>query len=443
MMDGRIRSRVVVSLGTAFLLIIGAGFVVRGGDAPSPSPDRDSAAHDEPHRSPIALALSADGSRLLTANQTAGTVSLVDTAAGRVLHEVKTGEKPAGVALSRDGRRGAVAHWYGYDLAVLDIKDDRIAVAGRVEVGPEPRGVAVSADGTTAFVAVGVSNEVVRVDLNARKVTGRLAVGREPRGVALSSDGSRLVVGNARSGDVSVIDTKKWSIERTVPIDGDNLRQVAVAADGKTGYVANMKNRKFATTRNNIDLGWVLGQRLTKVALDGSSPTFSTLSLDPRGQAAADAHGIAVNKDGKLRGRGPGRHSRADDLPHRPQAAPLARRELARPVAARSCSRATAGSAGSRWAAGPPSWPSPRTARRSTWPTTSPTPSRSWTPRRPGSSARSRWAAPGRRHWCAAARSSSTTPRGRSTSGIAATPATATATPTAWTSTRSTTAGRT
>ncbi len=301
MLGGRIRSRVVVALGMALFSAVAAGVAVRGGDAPGSSPDRSRAAsHDEPHRSPIALALSSDGSRLLTANQTAGTVSWVDPAAGRVLHEVPTGEKPAGVALSRDGRRGAVAHWYGYDLAVLEIKGDRIAVAGRVEVGPEPRGVAVSADGAVAYVAVGVSNEVVRVDLNARKVTGRLAVGREPRGVALSPDETRLLVGNARSGDVSWIDTKKWAIERTIPIDADNLRQVAVAADGKTGYVASMKNRKFATTRNNIDLGWVLGQRLTQVALDGSSPTYRTLSLDVRGEAAADAHGIAVNKDGTL-----------------------------------------------------------------------------------------------------------------------------------------------
>src|SRR5689334_16388523 len=171
MLGGRIRSRVIVSLGLALVLVAAAGFVVRGGDAPSPSP---AAKQDEPHRSPIALVLSVDGTRLLTANQTAGSVSLVDTAAGRVLHELKTGDRPAGVALSRDGRRGAVAHWYGYDLAVLDLEEDRIAVAGRVEVGPEPRGVAISGDGRTAYVAVGVSNEVVRVDLDALKVTGRL-----------------------------------------------------------------------------------------------------------------------------------------------------------------------------------------------------------------------------------------------------------------------------
>ena len=61
-----------------------------------------------------------------------------------------------------------------------------------------------------------------------------------------------------------------------------------------------MKNRGFATTANNIDLGWVLGQRLTRVDLDTAEPSFATLSLDPRGKAAADAHGVAVSRNNKF-----------------------------------------------------------------------------------------------------------------------------------------------
>jgi YVTN family beta-propeller protein len=282
----------VTALGFA---LVGSWTLAGGSDAPGPKP-LAAAARDEPHRSPIALALSADGTRLLVANQTAGTVSLVDTGRARVLDEKKTGDRPAGVALARDGRRGVVTHWFGYDVALLALKDDKIAIAGRIEVGPEPRGVAMTADGTTAFVAVGVSNEVVRVDLNAFKISGRLNVGREPRGVALSPDGSRLLVGNARSQNVSIIGARAWKVVQTIPIDGDNLRQVAISADGKTGYVANMRNRRFPTTRNNIDLGWVLGQRLTRVPLDGSV-SYDTLSLDTQGKAASDAHGVAVSPD--------------------------------------------------------------------------------------------------------------------------------------------------
>src|SRR4051812_26598143 len=167
-------------------LVLAAGILASGASAASGDPQpRDGG----PHRSPIALALSSDGARLLTANQTSGTVSLVDARAGRVLDEVATGEKPAGVALSADGRRGAVAHWYGSDLAVLEVGAESVKVAGRVEVGPEPRGVAITPDGRTAYVAVGAANEVARVDLAALKVTGRVAVGREPRGLALTPDG--------------------------------------------------------------------------------------------------------------------------------------------------------------------------------------------------------------------------------------------------------------
>jgi YVTN family beta-propeller protein len=285
---------IVTALGAALFVpwaLAGAGA------APGPKP-RTPASESEPHRSPIALALSADGTRLLTANQTAGTVSLVDTSAARVLHELKTGDRPAGVALARDGRRGVVTHWYGYDLALLDLKDDKIAVAARIEVGPEPRGVAMTADGTTAFVALGVTNEVVRVDLLAMKINGRLAVGREPRGIALTPDGSRLLVSNARSQDVSLVDARAWKVVQTIPIDGDNLRQVTISADGKTAYIANMRNRRFPTTKNNIDLGWVLGQRLTRVPLDGTI-AYETLSLDTQGKAASDAHGVAVSPDSK------------------------------------------------------------------------------------------------------------------------------------------------
>lgn len=252
----------------------------------------------EPHRSPIAMALTASGDRLLTANQTSGTVSLVDPQAGKVLDEAATGEKPAGVALSRDGSLGVVTHWYGYDVAILGLVGNRIKIRGRVEVGPEPRGVVLGPDQKTAFVAVGVSNEVVRVDLDSQRVTGRVTVGREPRGLAVSPDGTHLVAANSRERSFSVIDIKEFTVIRTLPIEGDNLRQLSMDPQGEYVLVASMKNRGFATSRNNIDQGWVLGQRIYRAKLDGSE-RFSALSLDPRGKAGGDAHGLAISPDGE------------------------------------------------------------------------------------------------------------------------------------------------
>lgn len=286
-------SRLVPVLGLIPFAALAFGF------RPAPTVRGDDAAPAAKYPSPIALALSADGSRLLVANQGTGTVALVDPAAGKVVAEAPTGDRPAGVAISADGTRAVVSHWFGYDVAILNVAADSLKVVGRVDVGPEPRGVVISPDGRTAFTAVGVANEVVRIDLDSAKVTGRLAVGREPRGLAITPDGQMLAVGNARSHDISVIDVAKWAVERSVAIDSENTRQVTIGADGKTAYTVNMRNRRFPTTRNNIDVGWVLGQRLTKVRLDDTSGDFATVALDPEGKATADVHGVAVSKGGK------------------------------------------------------------------------------------------------------------------------------------------------
>ena len=89
-------------------------------------------------RSPIALAISGDGGRVLTANRVAGTTSMVDLHSGLVIGEVTVGSQPSGVAWSRDGRIAVVTDWAGGDLAILDVSADTLRVVGRVAVGPEP-----------------------------------------------------------------------------------------------------------------------------------------------------------------------------------------------------------------------------------------------------------------------------------------------------------------
>lgn len=260
---------------------------------PAPTPGEDAPV---PDASPIALAVvpTDAGTRLLVANQTAGSVGWVDPATGRVIGTVPVGERPGGVAASPAGTLGVVTLERGYDVAILKLTPGGApAVVGRVAVGPEPRGVVVGPDGRTAFVAVGAGNEVVRVDLDAKQVTGRVAVGREPRALALTRDGRRLVAANARGQSLSVIDVAGFRVERTLELGGDNLRQVAITPDGTMAYVAGMKNRRFPTTLSNIDFGWVLGQRVFRVPLDGSEPAEG-LSLDPMGEAAGDVHGLAL-----------------------------------------------------------------------------------------------------------------------------------------------------
>ena len=80
------------------------------------------------------------------------------------------------------------------------------------------------------------ANEVVRVDLDGRRVTGRLAGrARAARAGALARrrDCSWSATPGRRTCRSSTL--QAWKVERTVPIDGVNLRQVTISSDGKIG----------------------------------------------------------------------------------------------------------------------------------------------------------------------------------------------------------------
>src|SRR5262245_30030086 len=94
-----------------------------------------------PDRSPVDLVLTADEKHLLTANQTAGTVSLVDLATGAVRAEVACGDRPSALALTPDGRTVLVSATSSGQLCFLQRRQDRLVAAGRLRLGFEPRGV--------------------------------------------------------------------------------------------------------------------------------------------------------------------------------------------------------------------------------------------------------------------------------------------------------------
>ena len=214
----------------------------------------------------------------------------------------------------------------------------------------------------------------------------------------------------------------------------------------RRGYIANMRNRGFATTSNNIDLGWVLGQRLTRVAARRLAEPRSPRSRSTRGARprptptawpsartskflavslggthevmifrtdwhAACPGGSNGSRDliahGTAQGRRPVSAGSAGRTAHRAGLRPRRQDALRRQLSGRR-------RAGGRRRVGP--------ASIRTIPLGGPEDALAGPPRRDPVPRR---------------------PSGRSTSGTVATPATATATPTASTSTRSTTAART
>ncbi|MEX0679630.1 MAG: cytochrome c peroxidase [Pirellulales bacterium] len=276
-------------------------------------------AQREPDRSPVDLALSPDGRWLVVANQTADSLSLVRTADGEVVAEVACGKRPSAVVVTPDGRRALVSATYGGELLAFELDGPRLRGAGVVNLGFEPRGIAVSPDGRLAYVALTAANEVAVVDLSDMCAVARIAVGRWPRYLCLSPDGTRLAVGASGDGGISVVDTRSREKLFDSKFAGLNIGQMAASADGRYAYFPWMVYADRPITPGNIREGWVMGNRVARVRLDGPARR-EALALDPRGRAVADPHGVALSPDGKwLVLSASGTHElvalRLDDLP--------------------------------------------------------------------------------------------------------------------------------
>lgn len=252
----------------------------------------------ERDRSPNDLILTAEGKYALTTNYTADTVSLVSLTEGKVIAEVPVGHKPFSLAQTPDSKIVLVSNSWGNSVSLLQYEPNRLKPLATIPVGDEPRGIAVSRDGTTAYVALSGEAMIAVLDLKTRTVVARWKVGWEPWYLALTPDGTRLAVGNTRSRTVSVLDTKTGKPTHTVRVLGRNLRHLAISADGKWAYLPTISERGLGVSRDNIDRGWVVGNRLTRVPLNEDGPR-EAITLDTSGEAVADGDGCTISPDGK------------------------------------------------------------------------------------------------------------------------------------------------
>jgi YVTN family beta-propeller protein len=193
---------------------------------------------------PSGVAVSPDGSRLYVANQSDGTVSVIDTATNTVVGEpIPVVVAPYAVAVSPDGSRVYVTSLYvgpGGTVSVIDTATNT-TLGDPIDVGGSYHfGVAVSPDGSRVYVTNGVDNTVSVIDTATNTVVGDpIPVGSSPVAVAVSPDGSRVYVANQFDNTVSVIDTATNTVVGDpIPV-GLEPSGVAVSPDGSRVYVAN------------------------------------------------------------------------------------------------------------------------------------------------------------------------------------------------------------
>jgi DNA-binding beta-propeller fold protein YncE len=254
----------------------------------------------ERHRNPVDVVVVAGGRRAVTANQGADTVSLIDLENGRVLAESACGLKPSGIACTVDGRRVAVSNLWSGNVALFEIDDTKLRSLGSAAVGHLPRGLVFAPDGGSFYVALSGLHEVVHVDWATRRVLRRWPAASEPRRLAVTSDGQRLLAISGRSAQVRCWDTSSGKLvwERAIR-EAFNLHGLALSPDNQQVVVAHIHDRHHAIAKDNIEQGWALDNRLSRLKVTPDPGVdYWQIALDVRGLAVGDPCAAAFHSKG-------------------------------------------------------------------------------------------------------------------------------------------------
>jgi len=250
------------------------------------------------------LAVDAPRHRLLAAHSQAGTLSIVDTAAGKLEREIPVGDKPSGVAIDAEdgkyfvgtltgvtfidsktldktgfvatpgptdamvytGGKLYVGHDDGSELWVIDVKSAKLAGSVAIPGVPE----LADADAGYLYQNIKDKDEVALVDLATGKVTAVWATPAtdSPHGLALDSRGGRLYV-SGRSAKVTVLSLKDGKSEAAIDIGDGRSDQTALDTGAGRLYIPSSGRLVVVQARDGKVLGQVaIPQGCHSVAVD-------------------------------------------------------------------------------------------------------------------------------------------------------------------------------
>lgn len=276
-------------------------------------------ASSEPASKAAIRDMSSPQGRILTANQGANSVTLIDVATDSAYGTVPTGEQPHHVAATPDGAEFWVTLYKENRLQVFDPKT--LQEKASVDVGGSNDDITFDPAGKRAYVSLGAANAVAVVDVASKKLLKTVKVGTVPHGLKVTPDGKLLVVTNTADNTVSVLNLEpEASVKATIKTGADPF-EVTISEDGKTAYVSNFLGDSISVV--DISAGKTVstmkagrqpamltledsgsGQKLLAVANTGSAELWildpATRKLVTRIPVGQGAHGVVRTPSGKL-----------------------------------------------------------------------------------------------------------------------------------------------
>lgn len=156
------------------------------------------------------LEFSADGSKLIVANEDQNSLGIYDVASGKLAQEIdlsKIGRRPRGVKRSPLGTGYAVTMEGSGTLVMLD---PDFKVIRSIQTDAKPYGVAFDSTGKRIFVAAAAAQKLQVFDADTLKQLGETPIGKRCWHFTFTPDNSKLLIACGRSDNVYVIDANTY-----------------------------------------------------------------------------------------------------------------------------------------------------------------------------------------------------------------------------------------
>ncbi|MCE9531584.1 MAG: beta-propeller fold lactonase family protein [Planctomycetes bacterium] len=189
------------------------------------------------------LDVSPDGKQLIAANRDNDSVTIVDLATRKVLHEIPVGHHPEGVSWVGGGPMALVTLHGGDQVVFIDTTAGK--TLHKLKVENEPYGIVVTKDGKKAYVSHDYPGLVSEIDIDARKVLRTIKSGEWSRGIAIDNDEKMVYVTDFYAVKLHAIDlaagkvVDTWSGHETQNI----CRHVVLHPKRPKAYLSHIVSR--------------------------------------------------------------------------------------------------------------------------------------------------------------------------------------------------------
>lgn len=229
--------------------------------------------------------------RIIQTNAAGEDAHVIDPATNKVVGVINDIQIPHGVTSAPDGTRIYISNESLHTLDAVDAKT--LHVAKRIPLSGRPNNVAIGRDGRKVYVGIaqnpGALDVIDTVSLTNVKT---IPVKGSVHNVYVTPDGKHAVSGSVGTSTISIVDTVKEELVRTIQLSG-GIRPMAIEAnaDGSTKRIF----AQISGFHGFVAVDFATGQEVARI----EHPPVPGVEAHKDGLQGAPAHGIGVAPDGK------------------------------------------------------------------------------------------------------------------------------------------------